>query len=210
MRLEQTFDVRAPLDAVWAALIDVQRVAPCLPGAEITGVDDDGAFRGTFQVKLGPTTAAYRGSLRLEQLDESAHVATMRAEGTDKRGQGGAKATLVSTLTAAGETTTVAVVSDFTITGRLARFGRGGMIQDVSNRLLRDFADCLRAQLEQEQARAAEPPSTPAAAPAQAADTPAEVEPIRGGRLLLRVLLDRLRRLLRVLLDRLGRFRRRR
>ena len=72
MKLEQSFTVEAPVERVWAALIDVERIAPCLPGAEITGVDDTGAYQGTFSVKLGPTTAAYRGTLRLEAVDEAA------------------------------------------------------------------------------------------------------------------------------------------
>jgi carbon monoxide dehydrogenase subunit G len=165
MKLEQSFDVQAPIEAVWAALTDVERVAPCLPGAEITGRDDDGTYRGSFQVRLGPTTAAYRGALRMQDLDEAGRVATMRAEGTDKRGQGGAKATMVSTLTEQDGGTRIAVVTDFTITGRLARFGRGGMIEDVSNRLLRDFASCLQAHL------AAEPAAPPAPRPAGRAGT---------------------------------------
>jgi carbon monoxide dehydrogenase subunit G len=144
MKLEQSFTVEAPVQDVWAALIDVQRVAPCLPGAEITDAADDGSYKGTFTVKLGPTTAVYNGTLKLESLDESARVATMSARGTDKRGKGGASATIVSTLHDGGGTTRVAVATDFTITGRLASFGRSGMIQDISNRLLRDFAGCLQ------------------------------------------------------------------
>ena len=71
MKLEQSFTVAAPVEQVWAALIDVERVAPCLPGAEITGSDDEGAYHGTFTVKLGPTTAAYNGTLRLDEVDEA-------------------------------------------------------------------------------------------------------------------------------------------
>jgi len=138
MKLEQSFTVTAPVEQVWATLIDVERVAPCLPGAEITGQSPDGGYEGTFTVKLGPATAAYRGSLKMESLDEAARVATMSAKGTDKRGQGGATATIVNTVTdAGGGTTRVDAVTDFTITGRLARFGRGGMIEDISNRMLR-------------------------------------------------------------------------
>jgi carbon monoxide dehydrogenase subunit G len=144
MKLEQSFTVEAAVQDVWAALIDVQRVAPCLPGAEITDAADDGSYKGTFTVKLGPTTAVYNGTLKLESLDESARVATMSARGTDKRGKGGASATIVSTLHDGGGTTRVDVATDFTITGRLASFGRSGMIQDISNRLLRDFAGCLQ------------------------------------------------------------------
>ena len=190
MKLEQSFDVDAPLERVWKALIDVQRVAPCLPGAEVTEVGADGVYRGAFTVKLGPTTAAYRGELRIDSLDEAAHTATMHASGTDKRGQGGAKASIVSTLAARQYGGThVAVETDFTITGRLARFGRGGMIQDVSNRLLRDFADCLRSGLEQ-------PAAATEGGPPEAAPS-APTKPISGIRLLLGALRDRLRRLFR-------------
>ena len=102
MKLEQSFEVRAPLERVWETLIDVERVAPCLPGAEITEAGEDGTYRGTFSVRLGPTTAAYRGELKIEELDESAHRVTMRADGQDKRGQGSAKATIVSTMQRGG------------------------------------------------------------------------------------------------------------
>jgi uncharacterized protein len=148
MKLEQTFEVAAPLERVWEALIDVERVAPCLPGAAVTGRNDDGSYNGTFKVKIGPTSAAYTGKLAMENVDESAHTATMEAQGTDKRGQGGAKATIISTLADAGNgSTRVEVVTDYHITGRLARFGRGGMIEDISNRLLGDFAKCLQTSL---------------------------------------------------------------
>ena len=142
MKLEQSFEVDAPVEQVWTALIDLEKVAPCLPGAAITGHDEDGTYHGEFQVKLGPTTASYRGTIRIESADAETHTATLAARGSDKRGQGGASATIVNTLhaTDAGGTR-VDAATDFTITGRLASFGRGGMIKDISNRLLRDFAD---------------------------------------------------------------------
>ena len=147
MKLEQTFDVQAPIDQVWAALNDLERVAPCLPGAAITERDEDGTYHGTFQVKLGPTTAAYRGTIRIEDADEASRTATLKARGTDKRGQGGASATIVNRLAEHDGATRVEAMTDFTITGRLARFGRGGMMEDISNRLLRDFATCLQSRL---------------------------------------------------------------
>ncbi len=152
MKLEQSFTVHAPPSVVWKALVDVARVAPCLPGAAITGQEDDGSYKGEFKVKLGPTTAAYNGVLRMTDVDDGAQVATMDAKGTDKRGQGGATATIVSSVhgdAGAGETR-VDIVTDFAITGRLARFGRGGMVQDVANRLLREFAANLEALLQAE------------------------------------------------------------
>jgi carbon monoxide dehydrogenase subunit G len=162
MKLEQTFTVDAPVQQVWEALIDVPRITPCLPGAELTEAGEDGTYRGSFVVKLGPTTAAYAGALKMESLDEANRVATMSGKGTDKRGGGGTTASIVSTVREEpGGGTRVDVVTDFSITGRLARFGRGGMVQDVANRLLREFAACLQEEL------AASPPA--GAAPAAAA-----------------------------------------
>ena len=203
MKLEQSFEVRAPLERVWETLVDVERVAPCLPGAEITEAGDDGTYRGTFSVKLGPTTAAYRGELEITELDRESRRVSMRANGQDKRGQGSAKATIVSTMREEGDLTRVDVETDFTITGRLARFGRGGMIEDISNRLMREFADCLRQRIE------APPEAEPtvldaivAATPEGAASMPpappgAPSKPIGGASLFFRALLDRVRRLFR-------------
>jgi uncharacterized protein len=164
MKLEQSFTVAAPVEQVWDMLIDVERVAPCLPGAEITGQSPDGSYQGNFTVKLGPTTASYRGSLKMDSLDEASRTATMHANGTDKRGQGGAHAVIVSTLRQEGDETVVDVATDFTITGRLARFGRGGMIEDISKRMLRDFSQCLQASLASEPAQKAAASEAPAAA----------------------------------------------
>ncbi len=194
MKLEQHFEVEAPLERVWAALIDVQRVAPCLPGAEITEQSDDGVYRGNFTVKLGPTTAAYRGELSLDEVDEAAHRVTMKASGQDKRGQGSAKATILSALREEGGTTHVDVETDFTITGRLARFGRGGMIKDVSNKLLGDFSSCLTQTIESEPSED-EPSGGPAPTPTEAAAPPPPAKPIKGFSLFLSVLRTRLRRL---------------
>ena len=210
MKLEQSFDVDAPLEAVWAALIDVQRVAPCLPGAELTDASDDGTYKGTFSVKIGPAKASYNGTMTMEEVDEAAHKVTMRANGTDKRGQGGAKALMQSTLTERdGGGTHVDVVTDMTITGRLASFSRGGMIEDVSNRLLGEFADCLQSSLQSEQPSAPAPAAAPSAgagggapapepsqAPAPAPPRPPQAaKPISGISLFLGILRDRLRRL---------------
>jgi carbon monoxide dehydrogenase subunit G len=205
VKLQQSFEVRAPVERVWETLIDIERVAPCLPGAEITEAGDDGSYRGSFSVRLGPTTAAYRGQLSLEEVDEAAHRVVMRASGQDKRGQGSAKATIVSTMEGEGELTRVDVDTDFTITGRLARFGRGGMIQDISNRLLKEYADCLQRRIEAPPAAEPNPldavlaatPEGAAAAPPAAggATAPTTAKPIGGFSLFFRALLDRLRRL---------------
>jgi carbon monoxide dehydrogenase subunit G len=201
MKLEHSFQVNAPLERVWETLIDVERVAPCLPGAEITEAGEDGTYKGTFSVRLGPTTAAYRGQLSMEEADAATHRAVMRASGQDKRGQGSAKATIVSTMREEAGATTVEVETDFTITGRLARFGRGGMIQDVSNRLLRDFSGCLQKTIEAGEAAAAgQPPAAEAGAAAEAPEAapPApRAKPVGGFSLFFRALLDWIRRAVR-------------
>ncbi len=219
MKLEQSFEVAAPIDQVWAALNDLERVAPCLPGAAITDHDDDGTYHGTFQVKLGPTTASYRGTIKIERADESTHTATLKARGTDKRGQGGASATIVNTLSEHDGGTTVEAVTDFSITGRLARFGRGGMMEDISNRMMRDFATCLSSRLAdapvapsgEEIAKGEAPPeAAAAAAPQEGADTeaaaaaptppppppppPAAAKPVGGFGLFFSVLWERIAR----------------
>jgi len=219
MKLEQSFEVAAPIDTVWAALTDLERVAPCLPGAAITEHDEDGTYHGTFQVKLGPTTAAYRGTIKIESADEGAHTATLKARGTDKRGQGGASATIVNTLSEHDGGTKVEAVTDFTITGRLARFGRGGMMEDISNRLMRDFATCLSSRLAgpatapsgEEVASGEAPPEavaaadpvagadsetagTPSAARPRPAQPPEAAKPVGGIGLFFSVLWERIRR----------------
>ena len=192
MKMLQTFEVQAPIDTVWAALIDVEHVAPCLPGAAITSRDDDGTFHGEFTVKLGPTTANYRGTLKITEADEASHRAVLTARGTDKRGQGGANATIVNTMESFEGGTRVTADTDFTITGRLARFGRGGMIQDISNRLLREFAECLQARLNQP------PPDHDNPLPPAAETAPApRAAPVKGFSLFLSVLWERIRRAIR-------------
>ena len=186
MKLDQSFEVSAPVDRVWAALIDVERVAPCLPGAAVTGRNDDGSYNGTFSVKIGPTSASYTGKLSMVSIDEASHTATMDAHGTDKRGQGGADATIVSRLEALVDGgTRVEVSTDYRITGRLARFGRGGMIEDISEKLLRQFAAALQSSLTSEghtgsngtttAAASAEPAAAATATPA-AGELPARPE----------------------------------
>lgn len=183
MKLEQSFEVQAPLQRVWDALIDVEQVAPCLPGASVTGRNPDGSYNGEFKVKIGPTSAAYSGKLHMEDVDEAKHSAVMQAAGTDKRGQGGAKATIISSVTEApGGATTVIVNTDYHITGRLARFGRGGMIEEISNRLLGEFARSLQGMLagggDVSAAAAAAESVTTQAAPAS---EPAPPEPAPAG-----------------------------
>jgi carbon monoxide dehydrogenase subunit G len=177
MRLEHQFTVPAGIDAVWGALLDPERVAPCFPGATITSASGD-EFAGIVKVRLGPISLQYRGSGRFTGTDESAHRTVIEASGTASGGQGTAAATVQASLAENGDGTTVTVITDLTITGRPAQFGRG-LIEDVSKKILGQFADCLGSSLRPQEAPepAAEPaPSAPPPAPVQRA--PAQPRPV--------------------------------
>jgi carbon monoxide dehydrogenase subunit G len=160
MRIENVVEVDAPVDRVWALVNDIQRVAPCMPGAALTGVVDDKTYEGTVAVKLGPLRMSYKGRVVVEEVDEAARSARLAASGKDTKGAGTARATVETRLEPLGDTRTrMSVASDVQLTGRVASFGRGGAINDVATRLFGEFADCLRATLEAEGAPAAEAPA---------------------------------------------------
>ncbi|HEX3786451.1 MAG TPA: SRPBCC family protein [Pseudonocardiaceae bacterium] len=163
MRLEHEFSVPAPPDVVWAAVIDPERVAPCMPGATLTSVDG-AEFSGGVKVKLGPVSLTYKGSGEFLETDEKARKVVIKASGKDARGNGTAAATVTVTLTPEGEGTKGTVVTDLTVTGKPAQFGRG-MIVEVSGKLLNTFAGCLASKLGTPAAEAAPDPG-PATEPA--------------------------------------------
>jgi carbon monoxide dehydrogenase subunit G len=150
MKLEHRFTVPAPVPDVWAALLDPEKVAPCMPGATLTGVDGQ-KFTGTVKVKLGPVTLLYKGTGEFTSVDERVHAAVMKASGKDARGNGTASATVSVALTSTegppgSSGTEVYVVTDMNITGRPAQLGRG-LINDVSGRIIGEFAECLATRL---------------------------------------------------------------
>jgi carbon monoxide dehydrogenase subunit G len=147
MKIEQTVEVHAPVDKVWALVNDVPRVAPCMPGAQLTKVVDDTTYEGTVQVKLGPIRMSYKGTVVLENVDEASHTAQLSAKGRDVKGSGTATAAVVCTMEAVGaDRTNLNVSSDVQLTGKVASFGRGA-ISDVAGKLFGQFADCLRDTL---------------------------------------------------------------
>lgn len=146
MQLEHEFSVPAPPDIVWAAVIDPERVAPCMPGATLTAVDGP-KFSGGVKVKLGPVSLTYKGSGEFLETDEKARRVVIKASGKDARGNGTASATVTVTLTPEGEGTKGTVVTDLTVTGKPAQFGRG-MIVEVSGKLLESFAASLAKKLD--------------------------------------------------------------
>jgi carbon monoxide dehydrogenase subunit G len=147
MQMEHAFTVPVPVAQAWSVLLDVERVAPCMPGATLTSFDGE-AFEGTVRVKLGPVSMTYKGHGRFTSTDEAARRVVIEASGRDSRGGGTAAATATAQLTPAeeGAATMVTVVTDLAVTGRPAQFGRG-MIADVGGRLLGQFADCLATTL---------------------------------------------------------------
>ncbi len=148
MEITKTFTINAPPAAVWAFLIDPQRVARCLPGAAIGEKLDDKTYTGTMTVKVGPVSSSYKGKVTFERLDASTRTAEIRATGQDIRGKGGADLNLTSSLreVAPGKTE-VTAVSQVNITGLLAQMGRG-MVQDVSDQIFQIFSERMRGELE--------------------------------------------------------------
>jgi uncharacterized protein len=182
MKIENTVEVDAPLDRVWALVNDIPRVAPCMPGAALTGVVDDQTYEGTVAVKLGPLRMSYKGKVSVEEIDEANHSARLTASGRDTKGAGTARATVQTRLEPASDThTRLRVSSDVQLTGKVASFGRGGAINDVATRLFGQFADCLRATLEAESATAPGPAAAEAEAATAAASSPAVTEPAVAG-----------------------------
>jgi carbon monoxide dehydrogenase subunit G len=146
MKINNEFTVSAPIQQAWDTMLNLERIAPCLPGAAIQDEKDEGEYDGTMKVKIGPITANYKGTVKFEEVDEENHRAVLQATGRDARGQGTASATIVSTLLEEGEGTKVSVETDMKLTGRAAQFGRG-IAQDVATKMLDQFASCLEEEI---------------------------------------------------------------
>ena len=207
-RIEETIRVEAPLDRVWRYIIDPYRVVRCLPGAELTGEEAERTYLGRVKVKVGPVTASYSGRAQLADVDEASHSVRLTGDGRETGGAGSARLVMTSRVIALpGGATEIRVEADVDIAGKIVQFGRG-MIDGVSKQLFRQFADCVRAELETPlpAAAASTTPSTtpspalagsPAAAPPS---SPPAVEPVRALPLVLKwlwsALLDLIRRLI--------------
>jgi uncharacterized protein len=170
MELQQTFTVPVPVDHAWDALLDPQRIAPCMPGASLESVEGD-AFTGNVKIKLGPISLSYRGQARFVTRNADIHTIVIEGTGKDAKGGGAASATVTAVLTGDGDSTTVATTTDLDVTGRPAQFGRGVM-NDVASKLVGQFAANLAALLTSGDQEAATP-----GRPAPAASTPAPGTP---------------------------------
>jgi carbon monoxide dehydrogenase subunit G len=171
VRIENEFEVKAPIDRVWAYVLDVEKIAPCAPGAELTEVVDDRTWKGKVNVKVGPVSMSFAGTVVVQERDDDAHTVVLKADGREQRGKGAASALVRSRMEALNGGTRVSIDTDLTISGAAAQYGRG-MVGDISQRLTREFADCLQAKI------AAEETALQAARPA----SPGPVSESAGGR----------------------------
>jgi hypothetical protein len=210
VEIENQFEVAAPPDRVYSFLLDVNRVVTCMPGAELSEVVDPTTFKGKVRIKVGPITVSYNGTASISERDEAARTATLKADGRETSGPGSARATAhMSVIDAGGGTSTVRLVTEFTVAGRIANFGRGVM-EDVSKRLISQMADCIKANLETAEEPAPQPSTAangagPVPAPASAAPAPAPApaatttaapaQPVNALGLFFAVLWGRIRRL---------------
>ena len=148
--IEDSFTVPTPVDRLWTAIQDVEAIAPCMPGAELTEVVDERTWKGTLHVRFGPVQMAFSGTVVMEERDDAARRARLSARGTERRGRGAATATIESWLEPGGDgITAVRIRSDITLTGAAAQLSRG-LLPEISKLLVRRFAECLEARLAQE------------------------------------------------------------
>lgn len=191
MKIEKDFEVPAGEGETYDLLVDLKRVASCIPGGELGSPGDDGSHPATIAVRLGPMRMSYRGTVRLEERDETARRAVLFADVREQRGQGTAKAKMTMAVSAAGSGSRVATVTDVKLTGRAAQMGRG-VVDDVAARLVADMAECIVARLARQ--KGGESATGGGAVDDRVSDAPERARPVSGIRLMLRVLWARLKR----------------
>ena len=181
MEIENEFDVPAPIDHVWTYLLDVERVAPCMPGAELTEVIDDHTWKGKVNMKLGPVSLAFAGTVTMQERDDQAKRIVLAAKGMEQKGKGAANASVTSWLEQGDGVTNVKMRADIHLTGTVAQLSRG-LLPEVSRKLTQQFADCLLQSMRAAEVRATESADVAAevAAPVEAS---ARAKPIGGIRL---------------------------
>ena len=174
MQFTNDFEVSLPPDQAWPVLMDVERIVPCMPGAELVEIVDDKTFKGKVGVKLGPVALSFLCNAVFEEIDNTAHTARIKANGADAKGRGNANTTIRFGLQPSAKGSKVIIDTDLTLTGAVAQYGRGvGMIQTVASQIISQFAKNLEAQISQSrQAETAAAPAADTGAP-QSAATPA-------------------------------------
>ena len=147
MIITTRFELGAPMEAAWAYLLDVPKIAHCVPGASLTDVIDDKTYAGKVEVKLGPIGVSYKGKITLESVDATTHTVKVKAEGAETRGRGGASAVMTAALQASDNGTSVVMNTDLAVSGVVAQFGRTGIMQEVAQRMAQRFASCVDQEL---------------------------------------------------------------
>ncbi|AIY00078.1 hypothetical protein ART_0479 [Arthrobacter sp. PAMC 25486] len=178
MELKHHFIVPSSLEDTWRSFNQLEEIAPCFPGATLTGVDGD-TFTGTVKIKLGPIAMMYAGTGQFRSRDEITHTVVIEASGKDKRGNGTAGATVTAVLSADGDGTTVDVTTDMNVTGKPAQFGRG-VIQDISDKLLEQFVQCVIRKAEEPEISPVEPAPPPPIGTPEPPPPPHKGEPVVG------------------------------
>jgi uncharacterized protein len=198
VRIESEFQMGAAPDEAYPVLLDLERVAPCMPGATLGAEREDGSREVRVNVRLGPMRFTYDGTVRIVERDDAARRAVLEGDARESKGQGGARATIAMTVSENGAGSRVATVADMELSGRAAQMGRG-VVEDVARRMIADMAACLEQRLSAAppaaEAAAAEPEPPTGAGRATTAPPPPEPAPVRAGSLVVRALWDRIRAL---------------
>ena len=147
MVITTRFELAAPVEAAWAYLLDVPKIAHCVPGASLTQVIDDKTYEGKVEVKLGPIGVGYKGKIMIESMDAATHTVHVKAAGAESRGRGGASATVTAQLQPSEKGTAVVMTTDLAVSGVVAQFGRTGIMQEVAQRMAQRFASCVDQEL---------------------------------------------------------------
>jgi uncharacterized protein len=193
MQISNSFDVPLPPDQAWEFLLDIRRIAPCMPGAELTDVMDESTYKGRVAVRLGPVALSFAGTAKFEEIDDAAHKARVKAQGADVKGRGGANANVSFSLEPIPEGTKVLIVTDLNLSGSVAQYGRAsGMIQSVASQLISQFAAALRTEIAKSRTPEISAGTTP---PPKALGQRPETKPISGFSLVIQALWDSLRAL---------------
>ena len=148
MEINNSFEVPLPPAEAWKVLMDIPRIAPCMPGAELTGVVDKETYNGKVSIKLGPVALSFAGQVKFTEIDEAGRKARVKAQGKDAKGRGGANATVDFHLVPTKTGTQVVVKTDLTLSGAVAQYGRAsGLIHDIASQLIGQFASCLKTKI---------------------------------------------------------------
>lgn len=199
MDIKNTFEVPLPVDETWRTLLNIEKIAPCMPGAELIEVVDPSTYKGKVAVKLGPVALSFLGTARFEEIDEAAHRARVKGQGLDAKGRGGANGLVTFVLSPMAGGTKVDVDTNINLSGSVAQYGRGaGIIQDVASQIVGQFAQSLRVMLEHEKATASAQSAAALGETVNVPTPPTPPKPIAGFSLVARVIWNLIRRLFSV------------